>query len=123
SSPIRETRLRRSNMRTDTERDTSTAEARRLGPVYRRLLVAVGLAAAAAILTQAALAMLQPPAVPDGLNPPVGNKPFLVGHGVGVQIYACNGTTWNFVAPRASLFADNGQLIIDHFAGPSWQPT
>ena len=107
-------------MTTNTERDTTTAEARRLGRVYRRLLVVVGLAAAAAILAQAALAMLQPPSA-DGLTPPVGNKPFLVGHGVGVQIYACNGTTWNFVAPRASLFADNGQLIIDHFAGPSWQ--
>ena len=57
---------------------------------------------------------------PDEIQPPAG-KPFLVGHGVGVQIYACDGATWNFVAPRADLFADNGQLIIDHFGGPSWR--
>jgi FtsP/CotA-like multicopper oxidase with cupredoxin domain len=108
-------------MSTNRAPDTSTGEARRLGRVHRRLLAAVGVAAAAAILAQGALAMLQPQVVPDGINPPVGNKPFLVGHAVGVQIYACNGATWSFVAPRASLFADNGQLIIEHFAGPSWQ--
>ena len=110
-------------MRTNTASDTSTGKARRLGRVHRCVLAAVGVAAVAAILAQAALAMLQPPVVPpgSGLNPPIGNKPFLVGHGVGVQIYACDGASWSFVAPRASLFADNGELIIDHFAGPSWR--
>lgn len=41
---------------------------------------------------------------------------FLVGHGVGVQIYSCNATAagfaWTFVAPRADLFNDEGMLII-----------
>jgi hypothetical protein len=54
-----------------------------------------------------------------------GSKVFLVGHGVGVQIYSCNATasgfTWGFVAPRANLYDDNGKLIITHFAGPTWQ--
>src|SRR5262245_14160086 len=104
-------------------RITTTRKARRRRFDRRRLAGLVVAVAAAAFLAQAALAALEPPGVPDGsgLTPPVGNKPFLVGHGVGVQIYACNGVTWNFVAPRADLFADNGQLIIKHFGGPSWR--
>jgi len=46
---------------------------------------------------------------------------FLVGHAIGVQIYQCNGTAWNFVAPRANLYRDNGKLVATHFAGPTWQ--
>ena len=50
-----------------------------------------------------------------------GNKVFLVGHGVGVQIYTCNGSVWSSAVPRANLYDDNGKLIISHFAGPCWQ--
>ena len=50
-----------------------------------------------------------------------GNKVFLVGHGVGVQIYTCNGSAWSSAVPRANLYDDNGKLIITHFAGPTWQ--
>ena len=46
---------------------------------------------------------------------------FLIGHGVGVQIYTCNGSVWSSAVPRANLYGDNGKLIISHFAGPSWQ--
>ncbi len=50
---------------------------------------------------------------------------FLVGHGVGVQIYSCNDTSsgfvWGFVTPRADLFNDNGKLLTTHFGGPTWQ--
>ena len=46
---------------------------------------------------------------------------FLIGHAFGVQIYTCNGSVWSSAVPRASLFGDNGKLIIHHFAGPSWQ--
>ena len=35
----------------------------------------------------------------------------------------CDGTAWTFVAPRADLVGDNGQLIVKHFAGPTWQAT
>jgi hypothetical protein len=76
---------------------------------------------ATAFLAQAALAGPPPPSVPDGLTPQDGSKPYLIGHGVGVQIYACDGVAWNFVAPRADLFDKNGNLIIHHFGGPSWQ--
>jgi FtsP/CotA-like multicopper oxidase with cupredoxin domain len=50
---------------------------------------------------------------------------FLVGHAVGVQIYACNATAggfgWALVAPRATLYNDAGKAIVEHFAGPTWQ--
>ena len=88
--------------------------------VGRRLLAGLVVAVATTFLAHAALAGPPPPAVPDDLQPGDG-KPFLVGHGIGVQIYACDGVAWTFVAPRADLFADNGQLIISHFGGPSWQ--
>jgi hypothetical protein len=54
-----------------------------------------------------------------------GHKPFLLAHAVGVQIYACSttpdGPKWRFVAPRAELYGDSGQLIATHFGGPTWQ--
>ncbi len=99
---------------------------------FSRLLLA-GIAAAAAALsvTQAAqaapAARAGPPAptVPGEIQVPAGNKVFLVGHAVGVQIYSCNasagGFAWGFVAPRANLYNDHGKLIITHFAGPTWQ--
>ena len=37
-----------------------------------------------------------------------------------MQIYACNGTAWTFVAPRATLLT-NRLHVISHFAGPTWQ--
>ena len=88
-----------------------------------RLLLASFIAVAAA-LTVLQVATAGPPT--PGVDPQIavgpGNKVFLVGHGVGVQIYQCNGAgTWSFVAPRADLFGDNGKLIIHHFGGPSWQ--
>ena len=42
---------------------------------------------------------------------------------IGVQIYRWNGTKWEFVAPSANLYADEGfhGLVATHFAGPTWQ--
>ena len=70
---------------------------------------------------QVAQAGPPPPSVPDPIQVLDGSKVFLIGHAVGVQIYSCNGTDWSFVAPRANLFDDQGELIITHFAGPTWQ--
>jgi hypothetical protein len=77
--------------------------------------------AAALSLTQAAHAGPPAPEVPPEIRVDEGNKVFLVGHAVGVQIYTCNGSVWSAAVPRADLFDDNGKLIISHFAGPSWQ--
>jgi hypothetical protein len=93
---------------------------------FDRLLLA-GIVAAAAVLSVMQVAQAGPsaPVVPGTIQVPDGNKVFLVGHAVGVQIYACNATpsgfAWGFVAPRANLYGDNGRLIITHFAGPTWQ--
>jgi len=87
----------------------------------------VGIVAAAAVLsvTQVAQAGPPPPVVPSKIEVRDGNKVFLVGHGVGGQIYSCNTTSsgfaWGFVAPRANLYNDHGKLIITHFGGPTWQ--
>src|SRR4051812_45586366 len=74
-------------------------------------------------LAAPAAAHIAPPDVPAALQPqpPGANKVFLVGHATGVQIYACNGSAWTFVAPRANLFNDAGKLKLIHFAGPTWQ--
>jgi hypothetical protein len=65
------------------------------------------------------------PVVPNAVAVPAGNKLFLVGHAVGVQIHTCAATPagyrWSFVAPRASLYGDNGKLLMAHFGGPTWQ--
>lgn len=41
----------------------------------------------------------------------------------GVQIYTWTGTTWNFVAPEAELYADAGGhgLVGTHYGGPTWE--
>jgi hypothetical protein len=91
---------------------------------FNRLLL-VGVVAAAAVLSLTQVAQAGPPSpdVPPTIAVPVGNKVFLVGHAVGVQVYSCNGVVWGFVAPRANLYDDHGKLIITHFAGPTWRAT
>ena len=86
-------------------------------------LLVTGLAALAAAVPLSGIATAAPatPDVPGGIAVPEGNKPFLVGHADGVQIYRCNGASWALLAPRANLYGDNGKLIATHFAGPSWQ--
>ena len=85
-----------------------------------RLLLAVIAALAVATPAHAGPAS---PAVPDKLVPAAGNKVYLVAHAVGVQIYRCDPATsaWTLVAPRANLYADGGNLMGTHFAGPTWQ--
>jgi hypothetical protein len=85
-------------------------------------------AAALAVVPFAQLADAKPPAapaVPGDIQPPEGHEPFLSGHAVGVQIYSCNatasGSAWGLVAPRATLYDDNGRAFVEHFAGPTWQ--
>jgi len=77
---------------------------------------------AATALSQVAGAAPPEPVVPTDIQVGAGNKLFLAGHAVGVQIYACNATPsgfkWALVAPRANLYDDNGRLIVKHFVGP-----
>jgi hypothetical protein len=41
----------------------------------------------------------------------------------GVQIYRWNGETWDFIAPRASLYAESNFFgeVGSHYAGPKWE--
>ena len=80
---------------------------------------------AATVLVANAYAGPAAPDVPRTIAVPEGNKVVLVAEAVGVQIYACNavggGYRWDFVAPRANLYSEQGKLLTTHFGGPSWQ--
>jgi hypothetical protein len=57
----------------------------------------------------------------DRLQVQPGNKVAFHVYALGVQIYRWNGTSWEFVAPSARLFADaeyHGQVGI-HYGGPT----
>ena len=87
-------------------------------------LISGGIVAAAATLGAVAPSVHAEPSGPDvpstiAVEP--GHQVFLVGHAVGVQIYACDGERWSFVAPRADLYGSNGKLVTAHFGGPTWQ--
>ena len=93
---------------------------------HRALLVAIVALLAALPLAQGAQAgSKDEPSVPGEIRVEAGNKVFLVGHAVGVQIYVCDSAAarpaWRLLAPRANLYGDNGKLIATHFAGPTWQ--
>jgi hypothetical protein len=86
----------------------------------RRLLLAAVLAATAA-LPAAALAGPAAPPVPGDIAVPAGHKPYLVAHAEGVQIYACDGSAWKLLAPRAILTRANGKVLGSHYGGPTWE--
>jgi hypothetical protein len=49
------------------------------------------------------------------------NKVQLHGFGVGFQVYTWDGLTWTGPIPDATLFDSEGNIVADHFEGPSWQ--
>lgn len=59
----------------------------------------------------------------DQLRVEEGNKVSSYLFGVGTQNYRWNGAAWDFVAPEAVLFANDGDhgVVGTHFAGPTWQ--
>ena len=89
--------------------------------LHRLLVAGIAVLAAGMTLAQAAVAGPAAPTVPTDIAVGAGEKPYLVGHATGVQIYSCNGTSWGLVAPRADLVDDRGKVIVTHFGGPSWQ--
>src|SRR5262245_57202855 len=52
-----------------------------------------------------------------------GNKLAFHVYARGVQIYRWNGGTWDFVAPYASLFAEENYFgeVGTHYVGPTWE--
>ena len=77
----------------------------------------------AAMALTASVASAQP--VPDRIQVPAGNVPYMQAHAIGAQVYACaataDGPKWQFVEPQAILYDDHARLIGIHFAGPTWQ--
>ena len=82
--------------------------------------IALTALAAFAVLSPAAHAKRQQSNLPTPIQVPAGHSLFEAHHAIGVQIYACNGTAWTFVAPRANLYDEHGKFRISHFAGPTW---
>jgi hypothetical protein len=86
----------------------------------KRLLL---LATLAAMALTASVASAQP--VPDRIQVPAGNAPYMQAHAIGAQVYACaataDGPKWQFVEPQAILYDDHARLLGIHFAGPTWQ--
>jgi len=77
----------------------------------------------AAMALTASAAAAQP--VPDRIQVPAGNEPFMQAHAIGAQVYDCvataDGPKWQFVEPQAVLYDDHARLLGIHFAGPTWQ--
>jgi hypothetical protein len=101
----------------------SAGRLRRRSTLVHLLLTALVAAAAALPGADAAHANT---AIPTDIAAPAGNKLFLTGHAVGVQIYTCNpnagGYAWSTNStPRADLLDDNGKLLATHYGGPTWQ--
>jgi hypothetical protein len=63
------------------------------------------------------------PAQCSSIQAPEGSQLAFHVYARGVQIYRWNGTSWDFVAPRASLFAEPGFFgeVGSHYAGPTWE--
>lgn len=59
----------------------------------------------------------------DRVQVPSGNKLAFRAYALGVQIYRWNGTSWGFIEPVATLFADAGyhSRVGIHYAGPTWE--
>lgn len=81
-----------------------------------------------AILPTSAITMLDNsngPELPEGcssINVEAGNKLAFHTYAKGVQIYRWNGASWTFVAPEATLYAEDGfhGEVGIHGMGPHW---
>jgi hypothetical protein len=59
----------------------------------------------------------------DKVKVPAGSELAFRAFATGVQIYRWSGTSWEFVAPYAELFADAGAKgkVGSHYGGPTWE--
>ncbi|MEJ7713519.1 MAG: DUF3455 domain-containing protein [Pyrinomonadaceae bacterium] len=64
-----------------------------------------------------------PSPVCDSIEVPPENKVASHVYALGVQVYRWNGTSWGFVEPVATLFADANyhRKVGIHYAGPTWE--
>jgi hypothetical protein len=61
------------------------------------------------------------PEVPKSIRVPQPSQLHFHGFAQGVQIYTWNGATWGSAVPEATLFNDEGTVVVKHFAGPTWE--
>ena len=95
----------------------------------RRILRIAGAAVFATVTiaapNEAHAQAVTPPPVPDTIQVPEGNTPFLLGRGVGTQNYVCvpsptvGKANWQLFTPEATLFNDQGEQLTTHFFGPN----
>jgi hypothetical protein len=57
----------------------------------------------------------------EAINVPPHSKLLLRAVGSGDQVYGCVNGSWALKAPDAKLFNEEGSVIGQHFAGPTWQ--
>ena len=88
----------------------------------------VGLALTAASAAPALATDNRAPEVPAGVAIDAAidgdQKVHFHGYAVGFQIYTWNGTDWGNAVPKATLFDDDGNVVVDHFGttnGPAWR--
>ena len=82
------------------------------------------LALAAASATSARAEDNRAPEVPFEITVPDQNQVHFHGFARGVQIYTWNGNDWGNAVPRATLFDDDGNVVVSHFGtanGPAWR--
>ena len=94
------------------------------GANYVRL--GLSLAATAGLVTIAHAQANSAPDVPSAIQAPVGHKVIWRAHASGVQIYVCQvgsdgKAQWALKAPQAELRNDEGAVIGQHYAGPTWK--
>jgi uncharacterized protein DUF3455 len=120
------------NERSETKMITEAPSLRRLGTIglaglssnkrtigALALLLGIGLAA----LAEGSHTDNRAPEVPFEIKVDDGNIVHFHGYAIGVQIYTWNGTDWGTAVPRATLFDNDGNVVISHFGttnGPAW---
>ena len=92
----------------------------------KRSLVSVGVllfTMASAARAQSTAASLPDLGTCERLQAPAGSTLTFHVYADGVQIYRWSGSSWDFVAPSAVLFADPvyQSTVGIHYAGPTWQ--
>ncbi len=116
-------------------KDQSNTKTMSQTPVLRRLGQLVLPAHSANKATVGALALLlgsgltalaagkdnRAPEVPEDIAVSATNKVHFHGFGVGFQIYTWDGVSWGRPVPQSTLFDDEGNVVANHFAGPTWQ--
>src|SRR5262245_46297650 len=91
------------------------------------LFVMLGVAGLATASIPAIAALDDAPELPSPLCDKIqvqgGDSVVFHAYAVGVQVYRWNGSSWTFVEPIATLYADAGYQgkVGTHYVGPTWE--